>query len=167
MVILIFSLGALAAFLITKSYKYMDPYYPTVLYVVLVSLLYPVICRGYMVWHYPSWGWFTDKVNGLVQSAVYFPCTTVLFLRYFPRRTGSRIAYLAAFVAAYAIMEGLLLYWKQIIYEHGWNFGWSVFIDVCMFSMIWLHSRSWKAAWAVSLCILILLLALFRVPYYA
>lgn len=164
MVIIIFTLSFFTVFLITKSYKNCSDHYPTILFVSLVSVIYPLICRGYMVWHFPNSGFFTDKVNLLFQGAILFPSTTVLFLRYLPHKVWTRTLYFLGFFGIYAIMEWLMVLRKEILYEHGWNFGWSMFIDFCLFTLLWIHSRSWKVAMSISLCILIFLVVWFRVP---
>lgn len=166
MVIIIFTLSFLTVIVITKSYKYCNQYYPTIQYVSLVSIIYPLICRGYMVWHFPNSGFFTDKVNLLFQMAILFPSTTVLFLRYLPHKVWTRTLYFLGFFGIYAVMELLMVLRKEIIYQHGWNFGWSMFIDFCLFSLMWIHARSWKTAISISLCILTFLVVLFRVPIY-
>ncbi|WP_391563832.1 CBO0543 family protein [Paenibacillus cremeus] len=164
MVIIIFTLSFLTVFLLTKSYRYFPIYYSTIQYVSMVAFVYPLICRGYMVWSFPAWGLFTDKANELLQATVLFPSTTVLFFRYLPHRLWTRALYFLGFVGLYAGMECLLITRKEILYQHGWRFGWSVFIDFCLFALMWIHAKSWKVAYPISLCILIFLVVLFQVP---
>ncbi|MFC0212673.1 CBO0543 family protein [Paenibacillus chartarius] len=164
MVIIIFTLSFLMVFVITKSYKYVDQYYQTVLYVSLVSIIYPLICRGHMVWHFPDIGYFTDKANFLFQAIVLFPSTTVFFLRFLPRKVWSRVVYFLGFVGLYSAMEAFMVMRGEIIYKHGWNFGWSMFVDLCLFGLMWIHARSWRLALFISLCILTFLVLWFRVP---
>jgi len=164
MIIIIFTLAIIAAFFLSKSYRSFERYYSTVQYVTLISLVYPLVCRGYMMWRFPNLGIFTDKVNLLFQAALLLPATTVIFLRYLPRAVWSKTLYFLGFVGLYTVMEWLLVARKEIIYAHGWNIGWSIFVDVCMFAVMWIHDRNWKAAVSISGLVLIFLVVWFRVP---
>lgn len=164
MVTILFTLCFLLVFLLTKSYKYFSTYYPTVQYVTLVAISYPLICRGYMVWSYADWGLFTEKANELTQAAILFPSITVLFLRFLPKKVWTRTLYFLGYLGIFALMEVFLVLRQEIIYRHGWSFGWSMFIDVCLFSLMWIHEKNWKVALSISFCILLFLVIVFRVP---
>ncbi|MCF8564905.1 hypothetical protein LLE49_09255 [Alicyclobacillus tolerans] len=166
MIILIFTLCFLAAFVLTRSYRFLDKYYPTALYVSLVSLLYQLLCRGHLLWHFRNWHLFTDKLSTLIQFAVLFPCSAVLFLRYLPRRKLARTLYFLGFFAVYVVMELCLKLSGEIIYQFGWSLGWSVFIDFCFFAFTWMHARNWKVALPISASIIVFLMAWFRVPLH-
>lgn len=166
MVIFVFSLFFLAVFLITRSYKSMERFYSTVLYVSLMSILYALICTNYGLWLFPVWWIFSDQASALFQAVVLFPSTTVLFLRYFPKSKWSVIPYFLFFAALYVIMEWFMLMRGEIRYEHGWNLGWSVVIDVLMFFMMWLHQYSKRVTWWLTSLITVFLVIWFRVPLF-
>lgn len=164
MVISIYSFGFLVAFIITKSYRYFGRYYSSVHYVACLSILYTLVCRGYPLWSFRPWWIVTDKVSQLIQFAILFPCTTVLFLRYIPRHTRHRILHFLGFSGLYVLLEWLLVNRHEIIYSHGWNFSWSVVIDILLFTLTWIHMKSWKIAVLMSVCIVLFLIMWFRVP---
>ena len=164
MVILIFTSSFAVAFILTKSYRFLDKYYSTVLYVSCSAALYQAVCRGHLLWLIQDWFFFTSKLSVLTQFAVLFPCTTVLFLRYFPHRKWTRLLYYLGFVGVYILMEWFLSLRNEIAYQYGWTFGWSVFIDFALFAMAWIHSRSWKIALPISACNIAFLMAWFDVP---
>lgn len=164
MVAILFTLCFLVVFLMTKSYQYFSKYYSTILYVSLVALGYPLVCRGYMVWSFNDWGHFTDKANELMQAVILFPSITVLFLRFLPQRIWTRALYFLGFFSIFAVMELYMIARNEIFYQHGWNYGWSLFIDFCLFALLWIHAKSWNTALILSLCILIFLVIVFRVP---
>ncbi|QSO50503.1 hypothetical protein JZ785_16395 [Alicyclobacillus curvatus] len=166
MVIIIFTLCFTAVFFLTRSYRYLDTYYTTVLYVSSVSLLYQLLCRGYLLWHFRNWFFFTDKLSTLIQFAVLFPSTIVLFLRYLPQSNWMRGLYFSGFFGVYGVMEWFLKRSGEIVYQYGWNFWWSVFIDFCLFALTWIHSKSWKTAILVSTCITVFLMVRFSVPLH-
>lgn len=163
-VILIFSSCFALAFFLTKSYKFLDKYYSTVHFVACTSLLYQVICRGHLLWRFRNCAFLTEKLSYLIQFSVLFPCTTVLFLRYLPRKAWAKVFYILGFVGLYVLMEWLLVVRREIIYQYGWRFGWSVFIDFWLFLMAWIHSRSWKVAVPIAVCIILFLMVWFRIP---
>lgn len=164
MVIIIFTLCFAAVFLLTKSYKFLGKYYSTALYISYISILYQVLCQGHMMWHFRDWLFFTDKLSTLTQFVVLFPCTIVLFMRYLPQRKWTRTLYFLGFVGVYVVMEILLNLRGEIVYQYGWTFWWSVFIDFCIFAIAWIHARSWKTALSISTCIIVSLMVWFRVP---
>lgn len=164
MVILIFSLCFVIVLFLTGSHKYFDKYRSTALFVSTISLLYVLLCRNYMLWNFNQWWLMTSKVSALLQFVVLFPSTVVLFLRYLPVNTLPKILYFLGFFGIYVLMEVCLKLRGEIVYQHGWSFGWSVSIDICLIALAWTHARNWKAAWTVSACIIVFLLAWFRVP---
>lgn len=164
MIILICSLCSVTILFVTGSYRYLDKYYSTALFVSTVSLLYVLLCRGYMLWNFNQWWFMTGKVSALVQFSVLFTSTTVLFLRYLPVNKSAKLLYFLGFYGAYVLMELFLKLRGEIVYQHGWSFEWSVFIDFCLFALAWTHARNWKAAWSVSACIIVFLMVWFRVP---
>lgn len=166
MIIIFFTLLSLVFFLFTKSYRYITQYYSTVLYVSFISVLYALICSDYGMWQFANWWIFTDHASALVQAAILFPSTTVIFLRYLPKTKKFFIPYFLLFPALYVGMEWITLGRNGIRYLHGWNFGWSVLIDILMFCMILVHHYHFILAWALSTIIIVFLLSWFHVPLF-
>lgn len=165
MVILIFSLCFVIVLFLTGSHKYFDKYRSTALFVSTISLLYVLLCRNYMLWNFNQWWFVTSKVSTLLQFVPLFPSTVVLFLRYLPVNR-LKILYFLGFVGIYVLMEACLKIRGEIVYLHGWTFGWSVFLNFCVFALAWIHARNWKAGWTVSTCITVFLMVWFRVPLH-
>lgn len=166
MVIFIFTMLFLGVFLFTRSYEYLERYYSTVLYVSSMSILYALICTNYGLWLFPIWWIFSDHASALLQTAILFPSTTVLFLRYLPRNKWFKAFYFIFFVVLYVIMEWIMLRHGEIRYEHGWNLGWSTLIDVLMFFMILMHENNKKITWLFTVVIITFFVISFRVPLF-
>lgn len=164
MVIIIFTLCTVAIFIRTKSYSFFDVYYPTVLYVSSIALLYQLLCRGHFMWHFRGWYDFTSKSSELTQVLILFPATIVLYLRYLPQRNWIKVLYLLGFLISYTVLELSLKMAGEIVYRYGWNFYWSVFLDFCLFSMAWLHTKNRHAAWLLSASVTVFLMIWFHVP---
>lgn len=166
MTIIFFSLLFFAAFLLTKSYKYLKRYYPTVLYVSFISIAYTLICTNYGMWTFPVWWIFTDDACALFQATILFPSTTVMFLRYLPTRKWLLFLYFCGFAALYIAMEWIMVQCHEIRYSNGWNFGWSAIIDFLMFIMICLHEYRLFVAWVVTIPIMSFFIIWFHVPLF-
>ncbi|WP_284226747.1 CBO0543 family protein [Alicyclobacillus hesperidum] len=164
-VILSFSAIFLVIVFATKTHPCLTQYCKSVLWVTVIALLYNLVCRGYPLWYHPRWWLMTDKFSQLVQIFVLLPCTTLLFLRNMPRRPMAKIIYGLCFLAVYGIYEALLCATHEIIYCHGWSFGWSLLLDACMFFVMWLHNENWRISVGLSGLIMSLFLAWFHVPW--
>lgn len=164
MVVLIFSFFFLAVILVTQSYKYFSRYYSTIHFVACLSLFYTLICRGHLLWQYSTWWLISPKLCNIIQFAVLFPCTTVVYLRFLPHGRWHKTLYLLGFVGLYAVMEWFMFLRGEITYHYGWNFLWSLFIDSVMFILIPVHERSWKIALVISIFIIVFLIVWFHVP---
>ncbi|QSO50491.1 hypothetical protein JZ785_16330 [Alicyclobacillus curvatus] len=167
MTIILFSLLFLTVFFVTRSHRYLERYYDTVLYISLISVVYGLICIDFAMWHFPVWWIFTDHASLLFQAVVLFPSTTVVFLRYFPRSRGLIAPYFLLFVIAYVVMEWMMLKLGQIRYAHGWSLGWSTLVVVLMFLMMWLHEKSKKLTWVFTFIVITWLVTWFDVPLLA
>lgn len=166
MVVILYSIVFGIAFLIRRAYRHCRKYYATILYVSATALLYTLICRGYLLWRFPSWWIFNDKTLNLVQAALLLPCSTVLYLHYYSGHKWRRILCFVLFWGLYVVYELLLIWCHGIIYDHGWRFGWSVFIDFSMFVLVTVHARRRRTAIIISACIIVFLVLWFRVPVF-
>lgn len=167
MIIVLYSLLFLATFLLTKSYRYFGRYYSTTLYVSFISLVYVTICNTYKMWAFPTWWIFTNEASELLQAVILFPCTTVIFLRYFPRNKWFAALYFLFFVALYVVMEWLMVISGEINYEHRWNLGWSTVVVALMCFMIKLHEHNRILTWLLTVVVMAFFVIWFKVPLLA
>lgn len=139
-------------------------YHPTVLYIIIGSLLYFVLTYGYFLWTFvpdvPSSVVFTE----LLYTFVVFPCTVILFLHHFPGARSEKLKRYGKWIAIYALVELSYCYTNRITYDHGWNWAWSVGFDAMMFTMLRLHSVKPVAAYLLSVVIIAALVLWFKVP---
>lgn len=167
MVIVLFSVLFLVVLLLTRSYRYVEQYYSTILYISLTSVFYTLICTNYGLWTFPVWWIFTNQAAALLEAVILFPSTTVLFLRYLPRHSRFVMLYILFFVALYVVMEYLMIQRGQIRYAHGWNLGWSTVVNVLMFLFMLLHERSKRLTWILAVVIVAFFIRWFDVPLFA
>lgn len=165
-VIVVYSACFLFAFGVTRAYRQFRKHYASVLFVSGISVLYTLICRGYLLWYFPKWFVFGDKAFNLIHALFLFPATTVLFLHYFRGSKRRRFVCFVIFMAIYTIYEILLMKTGGIVYQHGWSFGWSIFIDFTMFVLIPLNCRWPLTALISATGVTVLLLLWFRVPIF-
>lgn len=155
---------ALVFLLVTKSYRAWKRYYPTVLYFSGFSLLYPLICNGYLMWDYPSRLWLDDKIVHLINASILFPCTALVYLTHMPRKRTQKALYYVGWVLLYSLMEWMWRNNGEIAYGHGWGLTYSILFDVIMFFMFALHDKRPEIALPISYGFLAAFIFWFRVP---
>ena len=167
MIIVLFSMLFLVVMLLTRSYRFVERYYSTILYISLMSVFYTLICTNYGLWTFLVWWIFTNHAIAILEAVTLFPSTAVLFLRYLPQRLPWIAAYTSFFVVLYVVMEWFMVQLGQIRYSHGWNLGWSAIVDVLMILFVWLHERSKSLTWILTVFIVAFFIRWFDVPLFA
>ncbi|KPV43811.1 CBO0543 family protein [Alicyclobacillus ferrooxydans] len=167
MIIVLFSLLFLVVLLLTRSYRCVEQYYSTILYISLMSVFYTLICTNYGLWTFRVWWIFTNQAVALLEAVILFPSTTALFLRYLPRHSRFTMLYFILFVALYIVMEYIMIQLGEIRYTQGWNLGWSTVVDVLMFLFMLLHERSKRLTWILTVVVVAFFIRWFDVPLFA
>ncbi|MGF7035053.1 hypothetical protein J2T17_006045 [Paenibacillus mucilaginosus] len=160
------ALISLAAVRLSKSHRRWERYQPTVLYMILCSMLYYFLVGGQLLWEYTPVFWVTHWGAELLLSFVVFPCTVLLFLDRLPHGGKLRLArHLLYWALVYMLAEQAAVQLHFIRYHRGWSFAWSVFFVCTMFPVLYLHHRRPLAAYAVSVCLIVFYMVWFRIPF--
>jgi hypothetical protein len=139
-------------------------YYPTLLYVFAVSMLYEFLTKEFAIWRFTP-GLFIDQTYVvLVYAVISVPLTVFVFLSRYPATLGKKLLHYGLWILIYIGSEWILVKTGQIVYEHKWNLLWSLIFDLIMFPMLRLHFKNPLIACILSVFIIIGYMTLFKVP---
>jgi hypothetical protein len=167
----IYGLVWLAALWIWGDWKNWQKYYPTILFFLLGDFIYQYLLAD----HYPMWKYNPQGVDeeiGLTHThvsfsimAIKYPATALIYLSRFPEQSKWKQAlYIFCWVLLYAVNELLDVNANLIKYYNGWNFWWSIFFNVVMFSILRVHYLKPLLAWLLSIGFIVFLWNIFDVP---
>lgn len=139
-------------------------YYPTLLYVFSVSMLYEFLTKEHTIWQFKPDFLFNHTQVILLHAAISVPLTVFVFLSNYPGKWGKQILWCLMWIGIYITVESLLYLTNRIVYEHKWSLGWSFVFDLIMFPMLRLHFKKPLLADALSVFIIVLYVFLFKVP---
>lgn len=140
-------------------------YQSTMLYMFAVAMTYEFLTKDYKMWHFHPDFLLNRVLAVMVYAVVSMPLSTLLFLAYFPEtERWKQLRHYLVWVAIYGVIEVVLSVTGRIMYEHRWNFWWSLVFDVIMFPMLRLHSKNPLVAYILSIPIVVGYLLIFQVP---
>ncbi|TVX99426.1 CBO0543 family protein [Paenibacillus cremeus] len=157
----------LLAAIISGAIKKWRDYYKTIVYLSFCNLLYNFLCRDYLTWSYHPDFLLSHQTADLVNTLILLPSSAILYLNFFPViGIGKKVLYYFAWIIGFSTLEYIWYRRGVITYEHGWNILWSIVFYCAMFFSLWLHHRSTGKALIFSLVSVILLLLIFKVPFW-
>ncbi|WP_309119193.1 CBO0543 family protein [Paenibacillus sp.] len=139
-------------------------YLPTILYMPASNLLYFYLTSDHRLWKLVPDFLLSQKGVDLLYLFIVYPSTVVLFLSNYPGGRRRQIVHLLKWVFLYAGVEWIGLQTGRIVYDNGWNFGWSVFFLLFMFPMLYLHHAKPIVAYGVSVFWVVFYVVVFQVP---
>ncbi|MFE5321736.1 CBO0543 family protein [Paenibacillus sp. NPDC056579] len=125
-------------------------FYPTILYMVVLNLLYSFIVKASPLWLYKS----SLIPQGLLDIIIIFiveTSMTILFLSYHPLQWRRIFLYWASWIIVFSAIEYIFFLTDRMDYFRGWNMGWSVIFYIIMFPMIFLHYKNPPVALLLSI----------------
>ncbi|EKD94439.1 MAG: hypothetical protein ACD_26C00049G0001 [uncultured bacterium] len=126
-------------------------YYPTVLFMIVISLLENVITTNHHLWMMINSPSNTSTLaNSLYVTFTTFPATVLLYLSNYPQKNHHKVCYMLLWVLIYSVLEygfGLLEFYS---YANGWSLGWSIIFNCFMFPILQLHHKNSLLAWLCS-----------------
>lgn len=148
-------------------WKDWQQYHTTMLYIVMMDLLYKFLTANHYLWRmksdFPSNYTFTE----ILHTFIILPATTLLFLSNYPKKLIKQIAHNVTYIVIYIGMEWIIGVKMQLIeYQHGWNIGWSILFVCMMFPMLRFHYKKPLLAYSLSFFIIIGWLILFEIPVH-
>lgn len=144
--------------------KKLDECYPTILYMVILSLLHNLLTIHHPLWFFQSIILPHHTLINLVITFIQFPALVLIFFTHLPSTNFRRFLYFLLWTAIFTSIELISLPLDLIVYKNGWSLWWSIFLNLLTFPMLYLHSRRPLVAWAVSLPIILFFILVFRVP---
>ncbi|TLS51437.1 hypothetical protein FE782_15105 [Paenibacillus antri] len=139
-------------------------YLPTILYMPLCNLLYFYLTSDHRLWKLVPDVLLSQKGVDLLYLFIVYPPTVVLFLSNYPNERQRQIVHLLKWVFLYAGVEWIGHQTGRIVYDNGWNFGWSVFFLLFMFPMLYLHHKKPILAYGLSVLWVVFYVIVFQVP---
>jgi hypothetical protein len=151
-----------------KRWKF---YYNTFLFLSVWDLIYQFLLYRHDMWKYhPSFDNLFLPNHTLIVlfwMFIIYPSMILLFLPYFPKRGFIKKAlYIARWVIILVGIEVFaLLGWRGITHHNGWNIGWSLILDIALFSTISIHQNNQVKAWVIAIIFTLGLWSIFNVPF--
>jgi hypothetical protein len=138
-------------------------YHPTMIYIAMGNLLYNFVYANHYLWQLKPDFLLNHMVGEIVYTFITIPLTGLIFLSGYPKNITGQILHNLKFIAIYILIEAVLQYYGRIVYNYGWNIWWSSAWDFMMFPMWVLHHKKPLIAYAASIAVVVLVLALFPV----
>ncbi|WP_078544474.1 CBO0543 family protein [Litchfieldia alkalitelluris] len=153
------------------DWKNWKNYYSTILFFILGDFIYLYLLSDiYPMWKYEPY--HIDGTMGITNThvslsimAIKYPATVLIYLYHFPENNWKKqFGYLLLWVGLYSINEIIDLYYGVINYYNGWNFWWSIIMNIIIFSTLRIHYHNPILAWLMSIAFILCLWHIFNVP---
>ncbi|MDL4843061.1 CBO0543 family protein [Aquibacillus rhizosphaerae] len=165
----IYSFAFLLAGLKWGDWRNWRAYYPTILFIILIDILY-----NFLFYDYPMWS-FEETVFGksilskhtyisIMNYLIVYPALILLFLGNYPKFKVKQVQWITIWVILFISKEMINLKIGLINHHHTWSISWSVIFDIVMFIVLRLHFKKPLIAWGISILWIILLWELHAVP---
>lgn len=148
------------------DWRHITKYHATLLYLVFGDLYYYFVARNHPLWRLEALPLVPYRVITETLGMICFICSALIFLTHFPKAFFKAVMWIALWVALYTVMEWLMAVFHAIGYYNGWGLSYSIFFDMIMFPMLWLHWRHPIIAYALTLPIIAFLIWVNHVPLY-
>ena len=123
-------------------------YHSTILFYITGDLMYNFLAYNKPLWQYASHTtWLGHTLSNLLVSLTVFPCTILVFFRYYPN-SGilKKIVYISLWVAIQSSVEAVSLRLGYFTHHNNWNIVWSIIANFILFPTMVLHQS--KPLWA-------------------
>jgi hypothetical protein len=147
------------------DWKNWREYQASMFFISTGGLLYEFIVKENTLWKFHPDFLYGHEMVVIVYALITMPISIFLFLSHFPKGLLKRGIYIVVWSAIYIVIEWILLITGRISYQNGWQFEYSFFFDLVMFSVIALHQEKPVRAYLVSIVIIIFLIHWFDVPF--
>lgn len=140
-------------------------YYSTILYFMISDKIFDVLTQPKVLWYYGEFLGHYPFFDVTVAVLLY-PATVILFFTFYPK-VASKIkqgAYFLLWVFVYSFLEYVASITGGFAYNNGWNLLYSVFFNVVMFPLLYLHYKKPMLVWPISAVLAFLFLYLLKIP---
>lgn len=157
----------LASFFLLAAWKWSkwrnwQEYYPTIVFMMALSLLEIIITDNHKLWllvKTPSPS--SPVMNTLFVTATVFPATVLLYLSNLPDKPVRQVCYILMWISLYSLIETLLGHFGMVSYRNGWSLQWSILFNCAMFPILRVHYSNPLLAWFLSGIVLIFIWMVF------
>jgi hypothetical protein len=137
------------------DWKNWRDYYPTFLFFMVGDLLYQFLLYNKSMWLFqPSIdrGYLPNHtIIAIVKMMIRYWATVIIFLGLLPSGKTRRTLWISLWVFIYFSIEILALKTGLITHHNGWNLYWSLYLDIVIFVVLFLHFKNPILAWILSL----------------
>ena len=143
-------------------------YYPTILFIIVVSFTAYVLTYDYPLWLYHESLFIPNRlIHEFRLDFLALPGIILLYLTLYPYTSGMlrKLTYILIWTVILSIFEGFYVLLKILTYHNGWNIGWSVVTWFIKFSVVIIHHRKPKWAWLICVIIIIFVINYFDIPF--
>ncbi|WP_338021751.1 CBO0543 family protein [Bacillus pakistanensis] len=117
-----------------------EKYYPTMLYISLLTFLYEFISHSHFhLWELEEGPFFNLMNVHFVHNLIINPLIAMLFLSNYPSGFKRQMIYTLKWMFLFLLVEWACEHFGLISYHNGWHFGWSFLFVMIMFPMVRLH----------------------------
>lgn len=161
---------ALVSLTILASLKWGDwknwrNYHASMFFISTGGLLYEYIVQENTLWKFHPDFLYGHQMVVIVYAIITMPISVLIFLTHFPEKWLQRLFYILLWSGIYVSVEWILLVFKRIAYQNGWQLWYSFLFDLVMFSVISLHQYKPIPAYILSVFIIIFLIKYFDIPF--
>ncbi len=147
------------------NWKNWREYHASMFFISTGGLLYEFMVKENTLWKFHPDFLYGHEMVVIIYALITMPISIFLFLSHLPNGLLKRGIYIVVWSAIYIVIEWVLLITGRISYQNGWQFEYSFFFDLVMFSVIALHQEKPVRAYLVSIVIIIFLIHWFDVPF--
>ncbi|WP_443147085.1 CBO0543 family protein [Paenibacillus sp. HWE-109] len=123
------------------DWKDFKAYYPTMLYISCLKLLYELFSHEvHYEWHLEPDFFLNYTGTIMLHTFFIYPLSAFIFLSTFPKLANiSKCVHILKWTLIYFIVEALAYKTGRITYHDSWSLWWSLVFDLNMFLMLRLH----------------------------
>lgn len=148
------------------DWRNLKKYYPSILFLTVVSLTVFHLTHNYPLWKFHSSFFLPNRtIQELRLDFFILPSICFLFLTFY-RYTSiiQQFLYITFWIVLLSILEVPLVNAKIITYHNGWNIWWSVVLWFISLPVLRLHYSRPFWAWLAALLLTILSIVYFEIP---
>ncbi|MGC5327370.1 CBO0543 family protein [Brevibacillus sp. SYSU BS000544] len=146
------------------NWRNWQEYYPTILFYITINLLHLVLTYDHPQWVFHDYFVPNGTIKTLIMIFTQYPCFTILFCTYLPSNKPLLPLYFVLWTCLFGILEFISILAGVISYKNGWHFGWSILLNLCTFSILYLHYKRPLWGWVLSFILTSIFLIIFQVP---
>ncbi|WP_374193845.1 CBO0543 family protein [Alkalihalobacillus sp. BA299] len=149
--------------IIGRTWRDIPKYYKSLGYVSFFNSFYYYICKRYLLWEFPPYGFHWRLLRAL-HIFLITPLLVLAYLSSFPRSFSKKIVHLIKWTFISSLFEYFAVKQKMIKFKHGWNIYYSGLIYLKMYMLSYLHTKKPLPSWVLSIIFLIVCILKFKVP---